>query len=267
MNRSRPTVAELRALRGARTMSMVHIENLQEAAACAAVGIDILSIETPIWNPAMREAAGDCFVQVGLQYGQLQTTDDYLRAAHDAMVIGGDCCYCAASTGVIERLAAEGIPVVGHVGLIPARRTWTGGFKAVGKTLDTATLVYRQVKALENAGAFGAEIEVVPEAITDEIAKRTTLMLFSMGAGVGAHAQYLFSSDILGYSDWWTPRHAKQYRDFKAEHERLQNERVAAFREFLTDVDSGGYPQPEHNVGVSDAVVAEFVQFLEDEGQ
>ena len=68
--------------------------------------------------------------------------------------IGGDCCYCAASTQIVERLSEEGVPIVGHVGLIPARRTWTGGFKAVGKTLDTAKLVYQQVKALEDAGAL-----------------------------------------------------------------------------------------------------------------
>ncbi len=263
MNRSRPTVADLRALRGTRMMNMVHIENLEEAAACSVAGIDILSIETPIWNPAMREAAGDCFVQVGLQYGQLQTTDDYLRAAHNAMIIGGDCCYCAASLGVIERLSAEGIPVVGHVGLVPARRTWTGGFKAVGKTLDTAALVYRQTKDHENAGAFAVEIEVVPEQITAEIAKRTSLLLFSMGAGIGADAQYLFSSDILGYSEWWTPRHAKQYRNFRAENERLQNERIAAFSEFVADVATGAYPQPNHNVSVADDVVNAFLEFLD----
>src|SRR4029079_19193750 len=185
LNRSRPTVADIRAIKGTRQMTMVHIENREEAIACAAAGIDVLSIETPIWDPGMREAAGDCFVQVGLQYGQLQTTDDYLRGAHNAMQIGGDCCYCAASIQIIERLSAEGIPIVGHVGLIPARRTWTGGFKAVGKTLDTPKLVYQQVKALENAGAFAAEIEVVPARITEEIAKRTTLVLFSMGAGHG----------------------------------------------------------------------------------
>ena len=138
LNRSRPTVADIRANKGKRQMTMVHIENSEEARACAAAGIDVLSIETPIWDDGMREAAGDTFVQVGLQYGRLQTTDDYLRGAHDAMQIGGDCCYCAASTQIVERLSAEGIPVVGHVGLIPARRTWTGGFKAVGKTLDTA---------------------------------------------------------------------------------------------------------------------------------
>jgi 3-methyl-2-oxobutanoate hydroxymethyltransferase len=264
LNRSRPTVADIRANKGKRQMSMVHIEDLAEARACAAAGIDLLSIETPIWSAEMREAAGDCFVQVGLLYGQLQTTDDYLRAAHDAMMLGGDCCYCAASTQVIERLAAEGIPVVGHVGLIPSRRTWTGGFKAVGKTLDTAKLVYEQVKALEGAGAFGAEIEVVPEAIATEIAKRTPLVLLSMGAGAGCDAQYLFSTDILGYSDWWTPRHSKQYRDFRAEFERLQRERVAAFTEFRADVDAGVYPEPQHNVDVDPAVYEQFMAFLAD---
>ena len=94
------TVADIRANKGQRQMTMVHIENREEARACAAAGIDVLSIETPIWDAGMREAAGDTFVQVGLQYGQLQTTDDYLRGAHDAMQIGGDCCYCAASTQI-----------------------------------------------------------------------------------------------------------------------------------------------------------------------
>ena len=263
MNRNRPTVADIRANKGKRQMTMVHVEDLDEARACAAAGIDVLSIETPIWTPAMREAAGDCFVQVGLLYGHLATTDDYLRAGHQALVTGGDCCYCAASTQVIERLAAEGIPVVGHVGLIPSRRTWTGGFKAVGKTFETAKLVYEQVKTLENAGAFGAEIEVVPAAVTAEIAKRTSLVLFSMGAGTGGDAQYLFSTDILGYSEWWTPRHAQQYRDFRAEFERLQNERVGAFSEFVDDVESARYPQPGHLVAVDDAVLEEFVSYLE----
>jgi 3-methyl-2-oxobutanoate hydroxymethyltransferase len=263
VNRTRPTVADIRATKGQRQLTMVHIEDLEEARACAAAGIDVLSIETPIWDAAMRDAAGECFVQVGLQYGHLQTTEDYLRAAHDATLLGGDCCYCAASTNVVGRLAAEGIPVVGHVGLIPSKRTWTGGFRAVGKSLDTAKMVYRQVKELENAGAFGAEIEVVPEAIATEIARRTSLMLFSMGAGAGCDAQYLFSTDILGYTDWHTPRHAKQYRDFRAEYERLQRERVAAFSEFAADVDSGSYPRPEHNVGVDDQVHEEFVAFLD----
>jgi 3-methyl-2-oxobutanoate hydroxymethyltransferase len=263
MNRTRPTVADIRALKGVRQLSMIHIEDRDEARACAAAGIDVLSIETPIWDAAMREAAGECFVQVGLQYGHLQTTDDYLRAAHDASLLGGDCVYCAASLQIVERLSTEGIPVVGHVGLIPSRRTWTGGFRAVGKTLDSARSVYQQVKALESAGAFAAEIEVVPERIATEIGKRTSLVLFSMGAGAGCDAQYLFSVDVLGYTPGHQPRHAKVYRDFRAEFDRLQHERVAAFSEFRADVDSGQYPQPDHLVPVADDVYGQFMEFLD----
>jgi 3-methyl-2-oxobutanoate hydroxymethyltransferase len=265
MNRSRPTVADIRAAKGQRQLAMVHVETLDEARACAAAGIDVLSIDTPVWNEAMREAAGDCFVQVGLMYGELQTTDDYLRAAHNARLLGGDCCYCAASNRIIERLAEEGVPIVGHAGLIPSRRTWTGGFKAVGKTFDAAKQVYQQVKALERAGAFAAEIEVVPERIATEIAKHTSLVLFSMGAGAGCDAQYLFACDILGYTEGHTPKHGKQYRDFRAEHNRLQQERVGAFSEFAADVASGGYPQPQHLVDVADDVHDEFMAFLDTE--
>lgn len=245
---------------------MLHVEDLDEARASAVAGIDVLSIEEPIWSEEMRDAAGDCFVQVGLLPGLNATTDDYLRKAHWAWMSGGDCCYCAAATSVIERLADDGIPIVGHVGLIPSRRTWTGGFKAVGTTLETAKLVWRQVKDLENAGAFACEIEVVPDRIAAEIHRRTSLLLFSMGAGPHADGQYLFSTDVLGYSDWWTPRHSAQYRDFRAEFARLQHEREAAFGEFRTDVESGAYPEDRHTVRVADDVLEGFVDFLDHEG-
>jgi 3-methyl-2-oxobutanoate hydroxymethyltransferase len=263
MNRSRKSVADLRALRGKRQLSMIHIENHDEARAAAAAEIDLLSIETPIWSAAMRESAGDCFVFAGLLYGHLQTTDDYLRAAHNAMLLGADAVYCAASTEIVRRLSAEGIPVCGHTGLIPSKRTWTGGFKAVGRTAESARLVYDQVKTLEAAGAFAAEIEVVPERVASEIAKRTSLVLLSMGAGAGCDAQYLFSTDILGYTDGHAPRHSKQYRNFAAEHERLQAERAAAFSEFATDVGSGAYPSSEHNVQVDDHELASFIESLD----
>jgi 3-methyl-2-oxobutanoate hydroxymethyltransferase len=263
MNRTRLTVAELLALKGTRQLSMLHLENLDEARAAAAARIDLLSIETPIWSAAMREAAGDCFVFVGLQYGQLATFDDYVRAAHDAILLGGDAVYCAASLEIVSRLRAEGIPVCGHTGLIPSRRTWTGGFKAVGRTAESAAFVYRQVRELEQAGAFAAEIEVVPARVTAEIAKRTSMLLLSMGGGTGAHAQYLFSVDVLGYTPGHRPRHAKVYRDFRTELDRLQQERIAAFEEYAADVDSGRYPEEQHLVDIADDEFDAFTAQLE----
>jgi len=63
---NRMTVADLRAQKGKRQMSMLFVETPDEAAAAALAGIDVLSIIDPRWTPEMREAAGDCFVQVGL---------------------------------------------------------------------------------------------------------------------------------------------------------------------------------------------------------
>jgi 3-methyl-2-oxobutanoate hydroxymethyltransferase len=258
----RLTVAGLRAVKGKRQLTMLFVETPEEAAAASAAGIDILSIIEPLWSPAMREAAGDCFVQVGLIYGQHCTYEDYLRAAHKNLMIGGDAFYCAGSLDTIAKLAAEGIPVVGHVGLIPARATWTGGFKAVGKTAAEAMRVYQHVKELEAAGAVAAEIEVVPARVASEISKRTSLFLMSMGAGSGCDAQYLFAEDVLGYSRGHQPRHAKVYRNFRAEYDRLQRERVAAFQEFRADVEKGAYPEDKHLVPIVDAEFEAFVKGL-----
>jgi 3-methyl-2-oxobutanoate hydroxymethyltransferase len=259
----RSTVADIRALKGKRQMSMLFVDTPDEAAAAAAAGIDMLSIIDPVWTPEMRRAAGDCFVQVGLLYGQLVTTDDYQRAAHRVMGIGGDCVYCASNFNTIELLASDGIPVVSHVGLIPSKATWTGGFKAVGKTAASALQVMNHVRKLEEIGAFGAELEVVPDRVAAEIAKRTNLVLLGMGAGPDADAQYLFAEDVLGYTRGHKPRHAKTYRNFRAELDRLQAERTAAFREFKADVDNGTYPAPEHIVPISDEEFEAFVTALD----
>lgn len=263
----RLTVADIRALKGKRQMSMLYVETLDEARAAAAAGIDMLSIIDPLWTPEMRAAAGNCFVQVGLLYGELVTTEDYLRAAHRAIRIGGDCVYSAASLTTIKALADEGIPVVGHVGLIPSKATWTGGFKAVGKTASQALTVWQDVKALEKAGAFGAELEVVPDRVATEISMRTSLIMLSMGAGPGGDAQYLFAEDVLGYTRGHRPRHAKVYRDFTGEYQRLQKERIAAFGEYKSDVDSGVYPGTEHMVGIQDDEFAAFLAALENAKQ
>ena len=262
MKHNRLTVAGLRALKGKRQLTMLFVDTLDEAAAASAAGIDILSIIDPVWTPEMRAAAGDCFVQVGLLYGPLCTYEDYIRAAHRVIMIGGDAVYCAASMDTITRLSAEGIPVISHVGLIPSKATWTGGFKAVGKTADSAINIYRHVKQLEAAGAIGAELEVVPDRVAAEISKRTSLIMLSMGAGPGGDAQYLFAEDVLGYTRGHQPRHAKVYRNFRAEYDRLQQERIAAFKEYKADVQSGAYPEKRHVVSIDEAEFNAFMKKL-----
>jgi 3-methyl-2-oxobutanoate hydroxymethyltransferase len=259
---TRATVADIRAMKSrGQKISMLYVTSLEEAAAADAAGVDMLSIEGRFFSPEMREAAGRCFVQVGLPYGpagNLVTAEDYLRTAYHYTRIGGDCFYCAASLDIQKTLCDNAVPIVAHVGLIPSQCTWTGGFKAVGRTAESARAVWDHVKRLEAIGCFGAELEVVPDRIAELITRGTSMVMLGMGAGPHADAQYLFSEDVLGHTTGHRPRHAKTYRNFAAEYERLQRERVAAYREFIADVQTGAYPEPRHVVPITDAELAVF---------
>ncbi len=264
MSKIRPTVADLQSWKGQRQLTNVYVDSLDEAAAAEAAGIDIITVQDTAMSGAYRDAAPTAFIVVGIEYGRSAiTTDDYLRSGFQALNQDGDAVWSAASLETISRMRSEGIPVVGHVGLIPARRTWTGGFTAVGKTAASAADVWRATKQLEEAGAFAAEIEVVPEPVATAISSRTSLVMISMGSGAGCDAQYLFSTDVLGTNRGHVPRHAKQYADLKAEEDRIQQLRVDAFTRYVEDVASGAFPDAPRLVGIEDDELAEFLRTLD----
>jgi len=263
MSRQRPTVADLRAMKGKRQLTMLRVTNLEEAEAAEKAGIDIVSI-TPelILDPRYREVAPSLFSMPGENFFEIGTADDFVRWAFKMYKAGADAVYCSASYATIKRMADEAIPVIGHVGLIPSRRTWTGGWKAVGKTAASAMEIFEAVRQLEAAGAIGAEIEVVPVEVAEAISKRTSLIMLSMGAGTGCDAQYLFAEDILGTNRGHMPRHSKVYRNFAAEYDRLQQERIAAFREYVADVESRAYPEEKHIVRMPSDELKAFLDRL-----
>lgn len=259
MTRKKPTVADLRALKGKGQLTMLRVFTLDEAAAAEEAGIDVVSVPPElVTHPGYRDAAPSLFSMTGMDHRSTGTRDDYLRFSGTMLNAGADAMYCSGSLGTVRFLADEHIPVVGHVGLVPSRNTFTGGFKAVGKTADTASALLAEVQAYEDAGAFAVEIEVVPVEVASEISRRVGILLWSMGAGPGCDVQYLFSEDILGMNRGHMPRHAKVYRNFAAEFDRLQLERVAAYREFIADVASGAYPEDKHVVTMDPAELAAF---------
>ncbi|TGS90147.1 3-methyl-2-oxobutanoate hydroxymethyltransferase, partial [Mesorhizobium sp. M8A.F.Ca.ET.213.01.1.1] len=92
--------------------------------------------------------------------------EEAVRLGFAMMKRGADAVYSSHSPRFIEAMAAEGIPVTGHIGLVPNRATWTN-FRAVGRTADEAFKVLRAVKDIENAGAACVEVEVVPVRLAD----------------------------------------------------------------------------------------------------
>jgi 3-methyl-2-oxobutanoate hydroxymethyltransferase len=261
------TVADLRALRGVRPLTMLRVETLDEAAAASAAGVDLLSVPPAmLFDRRFRERAPDAFTIPGDNFYEIGDTADFLKWAFPLFRAGADAVYCSGSLQTVRALSDHGIPVCGHVGLIPSKATWTGGFRAVGKTLDQAKMIYDHCRALEEAGAFAAEIEVVPHSVTAAIAERTGLFLISMGAGAAGHAQYLFSDDVLGQNRGQVPRHAKGYADLAGEYDRLQQMRVAAMSAFVWDVQRGDYPAPQYLVDCEAEMVADFRDWLSRQG-
>lgn len=261
---ARLTVRDLLDQRGKHQFAMLRVETLEEAEAAARAGVELLSVPPAmVMDRRFREVAPDVFIFPGDNFYEIGGTEDFLKWAFPLYKHGADAFYCSGSLATVRAMTDHALPVCGHVGLIPSKRTWTGGFKAVGKTLETAKLVWNQCKALEAAGAFAVEIEVVPHSITQAIAEKTGLFLISMGAGAAGHAQYLFADDVLGQNRGRVPRHAKVYADFAAEYDLLQAKRVEAMGRFVADVHEGDYPAPQYLVDCDPDVVAAFRDWLD----
>lgn len=253
----RPAVHDLLRLKGTRKFLEMHVDDEDEAAAAQEAGIEILTCEIDAKLPLIRKAAPFVFIQASGLQKEVCSASDGIRSGFTALEMGADAFYFAGSLGIVEAMAKEGIPVTGHIGLVPRRAAWTG-YRAVGKTVEEAVSLYRRMKDLENAGAFAVEIEVVPIKIADFLTRNTTLLTEGMGCGTACDTQYLFSSDVLGTNDGHYPRHAKKYADIPQALRDVQRQRVKAFRDFADDVGRGGYPQARHCVDVDDRVVEEF---------
>lgn len=260
MARKKPTVADIRANKGKYQYTMMRTETWDELAAAEAAGIDMVSVPPEmLLQKHFRDVAPSLFAVPGMAlYSAPASVDDYMRWAFKMMEASADAVYCAASFDTVERMAKDYIPVIGHVGLVPHYCTWTGGFKGVGKTADSAMQVYERCKRYEEVGAFGVEIEVVPPEVTQEISKHTNLFLVSMGGGKGGDCQYLFACDVLGYNGGHVPKHSKKYADLAKEYAKIQDIRVNAFKSFVSEVQSGAWPVAPYIVNAPSAEMDAF---------
>jgi 3-methyl-2-oxobutanoate hydroxymethyltransferase len=102
---------------------------------------------------------------------------------------------------LVAKLARAGIPVCAHIGSRPQHAAMTGGYVGAGRTPADAQRILTDAIAMEQAGAVMLLIEAVPETLTAEILKSTTLPAIGIGAGTACHGQVLVLQDLLGMSD------------------------------------------------------------------
>src|SRR5947209_5845376 len=113
---------------------------------------------------------------------------------------------------VIEQVCAlvgAGIPVLGHIGLLPQAILETSGYKIQGRKPESAERLLQDAKLLERAGAFAVVIECTVAKVARAITGSLTVPTIGIGAGSGCDGQILVSNDMLGQFTWFTPKHVK----------------------------------------------------------
>lgn len=256
------TVAAIAALKGTgRQFTQVTAGTAEEAAAAEVAGIEMVVCMAQS-VPQVREGSKRVFVTAAIDFGGEVTPDDLLATALRALGAGADAVITARRLDVVRLLAAEDIPVMGHLGFVPKKSTQFGGVRAVGRTAAEATALWRQFQQLEDAGAFAVECELIPADVLAQITPRTSMATISLGSGGAADVMFLFQSDICGESPR-VPRHARVYGDVAALQRQIAAERVRALSAFRADVQSRNFPNAAEVGAIDPAELAGFIRSLD----
>src|SRR4026207_326176 len=148
------SVYDLRQLKGKRCLTHVHVKSPEEAGAAEAAGIDLLGCSFhPPASPgplaALVAAAPKSFISGATPHG-LASHEEAIRIGFQALEMGASSGYFSARPWMTQAVAREGIPVVGHLGMVPRHATWTN-IRAIGKTAAEATRRYEQLNRLDSA--------------------------------------------------------------------------------------------------------------------
>jgi len=161
---------------------------------------------------------------------------------------------------IIRAISDNGMLVMGHVGLTPQSTAALGGFKAQGRTAESALAVIEDAQAVYEAGAFAMLVEAVPPEVTRMIAHELPIPIYGIGAGADCDGQVMIVSDILGVFQAFTPKFVKKYAD-------LGTEMLKVFEAYIKDVRSGAFPAKEHTYGMIEGEIEKLAALRKKPGK
>lgn len=139
----------------------------------------------------------------------------------------------------IRSIVRATIPVMGHIGLTPQSLSMLGGFKAQGRSADSAFKLINDAKALEDAGCFAILVEAVPPEVNKVIVESVKIPIISLGSGIYGAGQLLIVHDLLGFFDRFVPKFVKKYAD-------LNEEISKALKAYASEVKAKEFPSSDH---------------------
>lgn len=183
---------------------------------------------------SVRRANPDCLLVADLPFGEASLSfDRLLESARSLMQQGGaDAVKIEGGRDVaddIEKLVLTGIPVLGHIGLLPQTVKAIGGYRKFGSEREEAESLYTDAIALEEAGCFALVAEMVEASVASELARQILPPLIGIGSGDGCDGQILVTPDLLGLSNGSIPSFVKPKLN-------LNQEISQALTEYVIDV-------------------------------
>lgn len=214
---------------------------------------------------AVRRGAPNTYVIGDMPFGSYH--ESAADAVHNAVrfIKEGDVDAIKLEGGVavadkIRAIVQSGIVVFGHIGLTPQSSAAMGGFKAQGRTTDSARAVIEDAIAVYESGAKFLLLEGVPEEICAFVHKMLPIPVYGIGAGSDCDGQVLVIGDALGMFESFTPKFTKKYAD-------IAGIATKGFEQFIKEAKEGSFPAPEHKYKIADGIEEFNALFSEFEGK
>jgi len=220
------------------------------------IGVDELLVLTR----AARRGVDSVPLVGDLPFGSYEPGDEIAVATARRFVDEGGCdaVKLEGAGDVLSRvraIVAAGIPVVGHVGLLPQSVVTPDGYRAQGRDAEQALRIIADAVALEAEGCAALIVEAVPEAVAAILTARVSIPVIGIGAGAGTNGQVLVFHDLLGLGEGHVAKFVERY----AEGRQVLEDAV---RRWADDVRSGRYPREEHTYAIAPEALAEVNQRL-----
>ncbi len=151
----------------------------------------------------------------------------------------------------VAALTSAGIPVMGHLGLMPQAVNQAGGYLVQGKTVSSAQRILEDAKLLQQAGAYAVVLECIPSQLAQQITEQLEIPTIGIGAGAPCDGQVLVCYDMLGIYNNMKPKFVKQYAS-------LYDAISASVQAYKQEVQNGQFPAEEHSYQLADDVLSEL---------
>ncbi len=197
-----------------------------------------------VHSEAVRRGAPNTFVIGDMPFLSYQTTPAdavknagrfFKKAGVDAIKLEGG----RRIGTMIKAIVNAGMVVCGHIGLTPQSSGQIGGFKAQGRTAESAYELIQDARTVQEAGATFLLLEAVPPEVGKFISEDLKIPVYGIGAGPYVDGQLLIVSDMLGVFEAFTPRFVKKYAN-------LAEEIMKAMEAYVKDVKESKFPENEH---------------------